>query len=886
MFNNNQLLNNYNDPFRNRQNRRVEYGAKEIFVETQDTRKSVLDNICMKNDQQPAGDNFKVNLPLKPRTGDRFFRPQRQYHTIDKKEFQDMPEKGGDLAGDRLNMISNEVKVENRQREMEKFKKSVIKEEEKPFESAANDIRGENRNWNNWVIKTFRPLEASSFGTGPTFIKLAPGLPPKAPEQPDAPVDQKYDSIRFNCNKNSTAFRDPEFPQELSSILGFYENTPRARGRPNILTKNWQRPGKIFDGGKYFMYDKTIEPSDIIQGELGDCYFLSALASLAQNNERIKRLIRFRRTTETGVYCFSFCINGIWENIVVDDKIPCLPDHNKPVFCQSKTSEVWPILMEKAWAKIHGGYLNVESGRLEEALKALSGAPCSLHMIADDKLEENQWVELLDARRRSYVFACSTKDFAERYLDKKGVDPKTGLVASHGYSILGIYELVRQPDGSFRRLSSTDAPSPANLRLIKIRNPWSSVEWQGDFSDKSPYWTPQLKKELGQSEQEDGIFFITSRDFAKHFSSFVICKYIEGHLFSGNRFVGHPTEPSIFQFTLPQEGRWFFCLNQISKRFFRDEDEYVYSTLTMLVARITSKNTLEVIGCCHGMEEDMHIEAKCPKGNYVVYICTPWRRKVNQFGFSLYGPALVDKVLSLKEEGLLQNFVIKYMFEKAAKATGSEWKNFANIGMPEIGYTSEVSNTGLGYVLFENKSKDVQVTATITFSSPQNTVFYPPVREDRIELVVMPGKKKLIAFRMTNPESSFSYSQSVSFESNYSKHFSIIKSEGQKFTRLKDGADVGVYLYVLKYKTGFGYLYENTSKNFELDESIELSMTNCKLAGDSNEICVQLRPGKSRMIMMTAVDKNRSFKAEVDSCVYELTRTDANPNHFNSMLAA
>ncbi len=548
--------NTYSDPFRNRPARRVDYGAKEILlVEAADTRKSAFDGICMKTRPGPSPADA-IKLPLKPRTGERFYRPQRQYQQVDKSAFESLPEKGGDLAGDRMNLESNQVRVENRQRDMERFRKSVIREEEKPTESAAFDLGGADRPWNNWVIKTFKPLEASSFGTGPAFVRLLPGLPPKAPEQPDAPVDDRFDSIRLTCNKNSTAFRDPEFPHEPASIFGFHENSAR----------------------KFFMYDRTIEPSDIIQGELGDCYFLSALASLAQTPDRIKRLIRFRRTTETGVYCFSLCLNGIWENVVVDDKIPCLPSANKPIFCQSKTSEVWAILLEKAWAKIHGGYLNVESGRLEESLKALSGAPCNLHMIASDRMEEDQWVELLDARRRAYVLACSTKDFSDRKLDSKGVDPLSGLVASHGYSILGIYELVRQPDGSFRRLSSADSPSAANLRLLKVRNPWSSVEWRGDFSDNSANWTPQLKKELSLAESEDGIFFITAKDFARHFSSFVVCKYIEGHLFSGNRFVGHATEPTIFQFDLPQDGRWFFCLSQISKRFFREEDRSAAAT--------------------------------------------------------------------------------------------------------------------------------------------------------------------------------------------------------------------------------------------------------------------------------------------------------------------
>jgi calpain-15 len=50
-----------------------------------------------------------------------------------------------------------------------------------------------------------------------------------------------------------------------------------------------------------------------------------------------------------------------------------------------------------------------------------------------------------------------------------------GLFDDHAYSLLSVHQL----DG--------------DIRLLKIRNPWGSNEWTGDWSDSSDKWTPELK---------------------------------------------------------------------------------------------------------------------------------------------------------------------------------------------------------------------------------------------------------------------------------------------------------------------------------------------------------------------------------------------------------
>ena len=71
-----------------------------------------------------------------------------------------------------------------------------------------------------------------------------------------------------------------------------------------------------------FTVYNELKPNDIFQGALGDCYFLAAASSIAENSKRLERLFLTKEVNKDGIYVVAICWDGIWEDIVLDDFIP------------------------------------------------------------------------------------------------------------------------------------------------------------------------------------------------------------------------------------------------------------------------------------------------------------------------------------------------------------------------------------------------------------------------------------------------------------------------------------------------------------------------------------------------------------------------------------
>jgi hypothetical protein len=166
----------------------------------------------------------------------------------------------------------------------------------------------------------------------------------------------KYTDVEFNCKNEA---------QILGSTIMSNSSLPKHG------VKGWKRASEIKDAE---LFEDGADCRDIVQGKLGDCYLLSAFSVLGNSTiqEMFNATLVNQDWKKSGCFILKFPGGGrsVDESIVIiDDYLP-VDENGKPNFASGGVEglEMWPALLEKAYAKLYGSYSAIQGGKVHMAL--------------------------------------------------------------------------------------------------------------------------------------------------------------------------------------------------------------------------------------------------------------------------------------------------------------------------------------------------------------------------------------------------------------------------------------------------------------------------------------------------------------------------------------
>ena len=555
----------------------------------------------------------------------------------------------------------------------------------------------------------------------------------------------KPDSIikKFSSQTSSPNFTDELFPSNFESlfsskkeILNYESPTiPKfLKDKKKLLLSqfalsqkdgrySWAKLPEVKDISKLNIISNTKNISqDVIQGELGDGYFLSTLSALAENPKNITNIIQNSKVSD-GAYEATIYIHGEPVKVSVDDSFP-VANASKIAFAgiNDNTGSIWPMILEKIWAKCNKSYEDIIPGNSSDAFEFLTPAPFDNYFHTQD-ISSSLFNIIQEASNKNYIILADITETKNTNLDTLS---KMGLITNHAYSVIGT-AVLKKPNGN-------------EIQLIKMKNIWGTNEWIGDWSDKSLKWTQEFKKAVGLQEKEDGIFWMSYDDYLQFYTTTHIAQVYSNFNYNVIK-MKNKEEQNICKIHVERGGSGYFMLNLKNTRIYNNlkNQNYTNPYCSVMVIKKKAENNFEYIGGDSGKKDRYYIPApEMEKGDYYMVVTFPKNNKNNlvqekneynqtEFSFRI---GVYSSIKDIKFTPLLddKSEIDDYMFYTLLNRAQSDEEKyfFAQEGEPTSWRTINFNNdkNGLGYIFYNNES-DAYIKERIEISSIKNVNIIP-----------------------------------------------------------------------------------------------------------------------------------------------------------------
>ena len=401
------------------------------------------------------------------------------------------------------------------------------------------------------------------------------------------------------------SFVDEDFSPDENSLMGktkdgnFFDAIEARRKIFQASEVEWKRISEIIP--KPVIYEDIVSMKSVKYGRISLPYFYAVLSALVSKYPSIiQKIILTKEYNEKGKYQVKLFIDGKFQTITIDDYFPVIKGTNIFFFTRPSNFDFWTLIIEKAWAKVNKGYLNIVNLWPGDLFKALTGF--SFEMFVHPELTKEEVFNKLNKIDKQKDLAIALTS------DNKEIEQK-GLFLYHMYVLEEIEEIEIDKNNY--------------VNLIKLRDIDEESNWKGDYCPTSKLWTDKLKTKLGKNkfDLKEGEFWMSLEDFHKYFLRTDMCHMMMDGYTSFFEFgKSQLLTPKILNLYMQEDGVVSISVIGKNWKFHRELRNNSHPTSLVIAQYDPTNQKIKKVYSNYENNEDLEITETLTKGYYLIWV--------------------------------------------------------------------------------------------------------------------------------------------------------------------------------------------------------------------------------------------------------------------------
>ena len=560
-------------------------------------------------------------------------------------------------------------------------------------------------------------------------------------------------------SSSEVEFKDNLFPTTIDSLMDNKKKTEYV-DRISINEIEWKKLSEILKKEEITIFSKKDDKIDLSinfkenKGELFSHYtnFFHAMNLLSTYPNIIEEIFKTKEIKNETIFELYIYINGEYKIIILDDYFPCVKGTNTLRFAKPNKNEIWLLLMEKAFAKVHGGYGSLLSANVCDFIIFFTGFSCERINFFDIDNEDLENIIQVN-KNNNMVFLTPNEDNKNKF----------GIINKKAYQLIDVFEIKKDDSDEF-------------FKLVKISNLFEYQNYTGDWNPNSKLWNDNIKNIIDYNENEKNIIYMSLDNLLNYFSKISIIhtmfncniKLIKLENFQDENSI--ISIPQVFNLYIPETSKVSFSLiiKKIIDKNINYNDRCIPSNICISKYNPVNKKIINFEGCFNS-NENSEFSRKLETGFYIIWtylVSEKSNEKINEYYFKVASESLFKLTLYTQD---IKFTLIKYMVLNAImQYQGSHMKENEIYTMSDNYY----NYSGLGLKVIYNPFSDCYQKWIFQPNLDNMFLLYPYTKEKQIEIVVPPNKGSylILAMKINNNKKC---------EFNLKSYFKTLRFKGQ-----------------------------------------------------------------------------------------------------------